>query len=90
LQALIIDKGDAHRFAIQAGKKLSGFEALGHPRFFRYDLPMFDRGEIVVASLDDADDTFDLGDHKSESLAESIDESDDGGVKDASNELDRL
>lgn len=46
-----------------------------HPRFFRYDLPIVARGEIlVVESLEEADDTADRGDQTSESLA-----ADDGG-----------
>jgi hypothetical protein len=47
---------------------------LGQPRDFKYDLPRLARGDTLVESFDEADDTADRGDQASESLA-----TDDGG-----------
>jgi hypothetical protein len=70
-----MDSGDAHRLARQAGAKPW---SLLQPRFFRYDLPRFVRGD-TVESLEEADDTADRGDQPSES-----DSDEDGGVSDSS------
>jgi hypothetical protein len=47
---------------------------LGQPRDFKYDLPRLARGDTLIESFDEADDTADRGDQVSESLA-----ADDGG-----------
>jgi hypothetical protein len=81
LQAAMMDNGDAHRLERHVGAKAWVFVELGQVRFFKYDLPKLARGEMLVEPLEEADDTFDLGDHPSESLTES---SEEGGVSDAS------
>jgi hypothetical protein len=87
LQAAMMDNGDAQRLERQDGATDCGLAELmlGQLRFFRYDLPKLVRGEMLVWSLDDADDTLDLGDQVSESLAESLAE-EEGGVRAASYE----
>jgi len=71
-----MDNGDAHRFERHAGALICVFVEFVQPRFFKYERPRLVRGEILVELMEEADDTDDLGDHTSESLAESL----DGGV----------
>src|SRR5579871_4663420 len=85
LQAAMMDKGDAHLLVRCKGARIW---VLLQPKFFRYDLPRLVRGEIFVESLDEADDTLDMGDQASESLVESLEE--DGGVSDASYDGNRI
>ena len=87
LQAAMIDKGDAHRFERHDAGAFRDRDLLaksvGQPRVFKYDRPKLARGEMLVDSIDDADDTLDLGDQTSESLAESL-AVEEGGVRDTS------
>jgi hypothetical protein len=78
LHAAMMESGDAHRFEARYSV-VCDLTALvvalrnGQPRVLRYVLPRLVRGDILLfESLDEADDTLDLGD-QSESLAESLD-----------------
>jgi len=82
LHAEMIESGDAHRFEerhpiawdLMALMAFVVAARKGQPRVLRYVLPKLARGDILlVESLDEADDTLDLGDQPSESLAESLD-----------------
>ena len=93
----MMESGDAHRFAARHLVVVTcGVTALvvafrnGQPMVLRYVLPKLARGDILlVESFDEADDTFDLGDQPSESLAESLEAGGDVSQEDETRVWDR-
>ena len=93
----MMESGDAHRFvprhlvAVICDLTVLVVEFRnGQPMVLRYVLPKLARGDILlVESFDEADDTFDLGDQPSESLAESLEVGGDISQEDETRVWDR-